>query len=444
MVPDSENQTGDVSDALIRKIRASEGVARTGRISAATGTVIRATGLSVRIGQVCHLKDPVSDKVIRAEVLGVDGKDAILGPLDPVFGLSIGAEVHVAGEVSDIPCSQDMVGRVLNAEGRPIDGKGPVQGGLTHRPLYCAPPNPMQRKIIDRPISTGVRIIDSLLTTGEGQRMGIFASAGVGKSTLLGMLARNSDADVIVIGLIGERGREVQEMIQDNLGEEGLRKSVIVVATSDQPAMERARAAHCATTVAEYFRDQGLRVMLLLDSVTRFARALREIGLASGEAPTRRGFPSMVFAELPRLLERAGQNENGSITAFYTVLVEDETEEDPIAEEVRSILDGHIVMRRALAERGQFPAIDPLKSVSRLFSRITSEPHQEAAVRARNWMAKAEEMDFLIKMGEYKGGQDEVDLALEKAAHLAEIFRQRVDEVSSLTQSQDQLGDLCR
>lgn len=297
--------------------------------------------------------------------------------------------------------------------------------------------------MIVQPISLGVRAIDGLLTCGEGQRLGIFAAAGGGKSTLLATLMRNANADVIVLGLIGERGREVREFIEHDLGEAGLRRSVVVVATSDRPAMERAKASFVATTIAEYFRDQGKRVLLLIDSVTRFARAQREIGLAAGEPPTRRGYPPSVYAQLPRLMERAGQSDKGSITALYTVLAEDEEMTDPIAEETRSILDGHIVLSHALAAANHYPAIDVLRSVSRVMNNIVSEEHRAAAGQVRQWLAKYAEMELLINIGEYKQGQDPAaDRAVEKREAIHQWLRQGTHEACDLTQSVEQLTSL--
>ncbi|CAM3213176.1 putative ATP synthase YscN [Pseudomonas plecoglossicida] len=297
--------------------------------------------------------------------------------------------------------------------------------------------------MIVQPISLGVRAIDGLLTCGEGQRLGIFAAAGGGKSTLLATLMRNANADVIVLGLIGERGREVREFIEHDLGEAGLRRSVVVVATSDRPAMERAKASFVATTIAEYFRDQGKRVLLLIDSVTRFARAQREIGLAAGEPPTRRGYPPSVYAQLPRLMERAGQSDKGSITALYTVLAEDEEMTDPIAEETRSILDGHIVLSHALAAANHYPAIDVLRSVSRVMNNIVSKEHRAAAGQVRQWLAKYAEMELLINIGEYKQGQDPAaDRAVEKREAIHQWLRQGTHEACDLTQSVEQLTSL--
>lgn len=288
------------------------------------------------------------------------------------------------------------------------------------RPVFAMPPTPMEREMIERPLATGVKVIDGMITLGEGQRVGIFAPAGVGKSTLMGMLARGTQCDITVIALIGERGREVREFIEIILGKSGMARSVVVCATSDRSSIERAKAAHVATAIAEYFRDRGLRVLLMMDSFTRFARALREIGLAAGESPARRGFPPSVFAEIPRLLERAGMGAKGSITALYTVLAEDESGSDPIAEEVRGILDGHIILSRKIAARNQYPAIDVLGSLSRVMSQIVPAAHQQANGRIRKLMAKYDEMEMLIQMGEYKQG---VDAFADEAVAKTELIR---------------------
>lgn len=419
----------DAPDTLSRLLRATPTVARTGRLAQAYGTTLRVTGLEARIGELCEISDAAGDALIRAEVVGLSGGDAILTPLDPLHGLAPGSEVRPLRDRETVPSGDGVIGRVLNADGEPVDGKGPLGAAVRQSPVHAAAPDPMTRPPISERVDTGIAAIDLMLSVGRGQRMGIFAPAGVGKSTLLGILARHSDADVIVIGLIGERGREVREMLADNLGEAGLKRSVVVAATSDRPAMERVRAAHAATAIAEGFRASGKRVLLLIDSVTRYARALREIGLSVGEAPVRRGFPSSVFAELPRLIERTGSTETGSITAFYTVLVEDEEGDDPIGEEVRSILDGHISLSRKMAQAGHYPAIDILDSVSRLFPRIVSDEQIALAARARDWLAKYAEIEFLIQVGEYKpGGDAAADEAVDKAPRLHALFRQGLDE----------------
>lgn len=416
-------------DDLMKVLRATPTVARTGRLAQAYGTTLRATGLEARIGDLCEIVDPNGRSLIRAEVVGLSGGDAILTPLDPLHGLAPGAEVRPLRDREAVPSGPGVIGRVLDAGGRPLDGLGEFAGPVMPCSIHAMAPDPMTRPPIGERIVTGIAAIDLMLSVGRGQRLGIFAPAGVGKSTLLGLLARHSDADAIVIGLIGERGREVREMLADNLGPDGLARSVVIAATSDRPAMERVRAAYAATAIAEGFRAEGKRVLLLMDSITRFARALREIGLSVGEAPVRRGFPSSVFAELPRLFERAGATEAGSITAFYTVLVEDEEGDDPIAEEARSILDGHIALSRRMAQAGHYPAIDILGSVSRLFPRISSREHVELAAKARDWLARHAELEFLIQVGEYRPGADPAaDEAVARAPRLQALFRQGIDE----------------
>ncbi|MDY7098032.1 MAG: FliI/YscN family ATPase, partial [Pseudomonadota bacterium] len=346
-----------------------------GRLVGAVGTTLRVRGVKARIGDLVEImtnEDAVGDARLGAEVVGFDGDDLLLTPLGDLRGLGSDAEVVLRELADRVPAHAGLMGRVLNAKGAPIDGLGPVALS-PDGPLVSPSPSPMERRAIQQPLESGVRAIDGLLTIGEGQRMGIFAAAGGGKSTLLAMLARRARADAIVIGMIGERGREVPEFIEDALGEEGLARSVVVVATSDQPAMERVRAARAATAIAEGFRAQGKHVLLLMDSITRYARALREIGLAAGEPAVRRGLPPSVFAELPRLFERAGSDSKGAITALYTVLTEGE-EEDPVAEEVRSLLDGHIILSRELGARGHYPAIDVGRSQSRLFRKLASGP----------------------------------------------------------------------
>ena len=337
-------------------LRRARTLDRRGRVVQAFGTTVRATGLNARIGQQVEIRDPAGGPVVKAEVVGLSDGAAILTPLTSLNGLGPEAEVIAADDRTEVPSGPGLLGRVINAFGRPLDGLGAIAGPVALRDVYADAPNPLARPPISALFPTGVRAVDTLLSVGVGQRVGVFAMAGGGKSTLMGMFARHCAADVNVIALIGERGREVREFLDDSLGPEGLARSVVVVATSDRPAMERVRAAHAATAIAEGFRAQGLRVMLQMDSVTRFARALREIGLSVGEPAVRRGFPPSVFAELPRLFERAGAIEGGSITAFYTVLIEDEEGGDPIGEEVRSILDGHVYLSRKLAPR--LPARD--------------------------------------------------------------------------------------
>ena len=415
-----------------------------GRVVQAFGTTLRVSGLAARIGQQCLIRDPHRPlaPALRAEVVGLAGDEAILVPLAALDGVAAGAEVELIEGGSRVPFGAALLGRVIDAFGASLDA-APLPEGLATRPLHGAAPNPLQRVPVREPFTTGVRAIDAVLTVGEGQRVGVFATAGGGKSTLLGMLARNAQCDVNVIALVGERGREVREFLEDTLGDDGMARSVVVVATSDRPAMERVRAAQAATAIAEGFRAQGARVLLLMDSVTRCARALREIGLSVGEPAVRRGFPPSVFAELPRLFERAGNDGVGSITAFYAVLTEDEDGGDPVAEEVRSILDGHIVLARELAEAGHYPAIDVLASSSRVFARVTRPAHREAALRLRALAAKHREIRFLLQVGEYRSGSDTLaDAAIERWPQIDAFLRQRPEDVSGLDDAVARLSEI--
>jgi len=419
---------GTEPDRLLAALRRVETLKRVGRVAEARGTLIRATGVNARIGEVCELRDPGSRQVLTAEVVGIERGMALLTPLGTLDGLSADTEVVSKGFQATVGAGDGLLGRTLDALGNVVDGQ-PAPANLTPVPVYRDAPNAMTRIPIRQPFHTGVRAIDTVLTVGEGQRVGIFAAAGGGKSTLLGMLARSA-ADVNVIVLLGERGREVREFIDDNLGVEGLRKSVVVVATSDRPALERGRAAYVGTAIAEYFRDQGKRVLLLLDSVTRFARALRDVGLAVGEPPARRGYPPSVFSALPRLFERTGNNELGSVTAFYTVLLEDE-EGDPIGEEVRSILDGHIYLSRKLAAANHFPAIDVLASASRVMPRVAQPAHLHAAALMRKQLAKYQDVELLLQIGEYKRGSDaEADEAIRNIPAIRKLLQQPADQLS--------------
>ncbi len=437
MNPPTREHHSLLDPAMVRALGGLKPWAERGRVIQAFGTTLQASGLSARIGQQCVLRDPQRPEAppLRAEVVGLAAGHAILMPFGGLQRVAIGTEVELLDGDARVPCGTALLGRVIDAFGQPLDG-APLPGDLALRPLHAGAPNPLARQSVNEALPTGVRAIDALLTVGVGQRVGVFAMAGGGKSTLLGMLARHAASDVNVIALVGERGREVREFIEDQLGNEGLARSVVVVSTSDRPAMERVRAAQAATAVAEGFRAQGARVLLLMDSVTRYARALREIGLAVGEPAVRRGFPPSVFAELPRLFERTGNDESGSITAFYTVLAEDEDGSDPVAEEVRSILDGHIVLSRALAAAGHYPAIDVLASASRVLPRVTTPQHQQAALRLRALMAAHAEVKFLLQVGEYKSGSDATaDQAIERAPLIETLLRQRPDERSGFDEA---------
>lgn len=432
------NATLDQLGSVVRNARLVE---VRGRVLGVTGALIRATAANVRMGDLCLLKNASAQAAASetlAEVVGFDKRTVLLSPLGNTTGIAADTEVIATGHTHEVPVGPQLLGKVLNGLGQPLDG-GSLRCSATY-PVLADPPGPMQRKIIDTPLQMGLRVLDGFLTCGEGQRMGIFAAAGGGKSTLLSMLIRNSAADIKVLALIGERGREVREFIEQDIGEEGLKQSVIVVATSERPAMERLKAAHVATAIAEYFRDQGQRVLLMMDSVTRFARAQREIGLAAGEPPTRHGFPPSVFAALPQLMERTGQSSRGSITALYTVLVEGDDMTEPIADETRSILDGHIILSRKLAQANHYPAVDVLASVSRVMGNIVEKAHLRAAGRLRELLAKYREIELLIKVGEYQQGSDAAsDEAVRKVHEINRILKQGMFEFSAFDETVERL-----
>jgi len=419
-----------ITEVLNRAIEDSRPIEVKGRVIQVVGTIVKAAVPGVKIGEVCILRNPWENYEVRAEVVGFTKGAALLTALGTMTGISAQTEVIPTRKVLMVPTGDTLLGRVVDGLGRPIDvdEKGPLrpQG---YYPVLSEPPSPLERKIISKPISLGVRAIDGILTCGEGQRLGIFAAAGGGKSTLLAEIIRNTEAEVSVLALIGERGREVREFIEKDLGPEGMKRAVVVCATSDRSAMERLKAAYVATSIAESFRDRGKKVLLMMDSVTRFGRAQREIGLAAGEPPTRRGFPPSVFAELPKLMERAGNSAKGSITALYTVLVEGDDMTEPIADETRSILDGHIILSRKLAAINHYPAIDILRSLSRCQGAIVSKDHKKAASKVREILAKYEEVELLLRIGEYKKGSDRVtDEAIEKIDAVNGFLKQGLDE----------------
>ena len=417
-----------IGSMLRDTVRAASPVEVRGRVEQVVGTIIRAIVPGVRVGELCLLRNPWDDWSLRAEVVGFVRQTALLTPLGDLQGISPATEVIPTGSVHAVPVGPDLLGRVVDGLGEPMDDGPPLKPAARY-PVYADPPNPMRRRIIDRPVSLGLRVLDGVLTCGEGQRMGIFAAAGGGKSTLLSSIIKGCSAEVCVLALIGERGREVREFIEHDLGPEGRKKAVLVVSTSDRSSMERLKAAYTATAIAEYFRDQGTSVLLMMDSVTRFGRAQREIGLAAGEPPTRRGFPPSVFSALPRLMERAGNSDKGSITALYTVLVEGDDMTEPIADETRSILDGHIILSRKLASANHYPAVDVLASVSRVMDAIVSPEHRAAARKIRKTLAKYAEVELLVQIGEYKRGNDaEADDALERLASVNDFLRQGRNE----------------
>ena len=390
--------------------------------------MIECNGPRSVIGEICTIHVDSLKTNVLAEVVGLEDNIIRLMAFGETRGIEIGSVVVASGHVLEVPVGKQLLGRVIDATGKPYDGKGEILPE-TYYPALNNPPNPMSRKSIDRRVVTGVRAIDSLLTVGKGQRLGIFAGSGVGKSTLLSTIARNTSADINVIALIGERGREVKDFIENDLGEDGLKRSVLVVATSDTPSIARLRAAYVATAIAEYFRDQGKDVMMLFDSVTRFAHAQREIGLATGEPPAQRGYPPSVFDMLPKLLERTGTNDKGSITAFYTVLVDGGDMDEPIADKVRGTLDGHIVLSRELAGKQHYPAIDMLTSISRLAKRVSGTNTNKAVQRLKKWIALYSEQEDFIKLGVYqRGNSTEIDEAIEHHEELEDFLCQDTHE----------------
>jgi FliI/YscN family ATPase len=422
--------------ALERRLQELKPMRREGRVVRGIGLTVEAVGLDLEIGDLCHIFPTYAEEGrLAAEVVGFHNERLILIPLAELRGVRHGSRVVPAPESLSIPVGRELLGRVIDGLGRPIDGRGPLACHERAR-LNGSPPHPLRRQPIREIMPTGVRAIDAALTCGRGQRLGIFAGSGVGKSTLLGMISRSAGCDVRVIALIGERGREVQEFIERDLGPEGLERAVVVVSTSDQPALLRLKAAWTATLIAEHFRDRGLSVVLMMDSVTRLAMAQREIGLAAGEPPTTRGYPPSVFALLPRLLERAGNAEVGSITAFYTVLVEGDDLNEPITDAVRGTLDGHIVLSRQLADRGHFPAIEILGSVSRVMPSIIDERHRRLATDLREVLGAYESARDLIDIGAYVAGSNPaVDRALRLMPRLRRFLQQTPDERSSLEET---------
>jgi FliI/YscN family ATPase len=416
-------------------------LAITGRVVQVVGLTVEIMGLNCQIGEVCEIQ--TSNKTtLMAEAIGFRNNRMLLMPLGGMEGIQPDSTVRSVSQVFKAPVGRSLIGRVLNGLGEPIDGKGALNPS-SRSSINQTPPHPLQRSAIEEPLVTGVRVIDGMLTCGKGQRMGIFAGSGVGKSTLLGSIARNSESDISVIALIGERGREVREFLERDLGEEGLARSVIIVSTSDQPALMRLKAASVAMTIAEYFRDEGMDVMFMMDSVTRYAMAQREIGLSIGEPPASKGYTPSVFALLPRLLERAGKGEVGSITGFFTVLVEGDDFNEPICDAVRGILDGHIILSRTLAARNHYPAIDVLNSVSRVMPAITSREHLDLSAFVRKNLAVYEKVRDLVNIGAYvKGSDPEVDTALVVMPELSRFLQQGRGEVSSFDKTLQSLSEI--
>ncbi|CAN2252304.1 flagellar-specific ATPase subunit of export apparatus [Bacillus subtilis] len=424
------------TQSLIDCIEMMDSYKRYGKVKRVIGLMIESKGPASSIGDVCLIyAKGQSGKVIKAEVVGFQEENILLMPYLEAASIAPGSIVEATGESLRVKVGAGLIGQVIDAFGEPLDGKL-LPKGLSPVSTEQSPPNPMKRPPIREKMGVGVRSIDSLLTVGKGQRIGIFAGSGVGKSTLMGMIAKQTEADLNVIALVGERGREVREFIEKDLGEEGLKRSIVVVATSDQPALMRLKAAYTATAIAEYFRDKGQNVMFMMDSVTRVAMAQREIGLAAGEPPTTKGYTPSVFAILPRLLERTGANEHGTITAFYTVLVDGDDMNEPIADTVRGILDGHIVLDRALANKGQFPAVNVLKSISRVMSNISTRQHLDAANKFRELLSTYQNSEDLINIGAYKRGSSrEIDEAIQFYPQLIQFLKQGTDESALLEES---------
>jgi flagellum-specific ATP synthase len=431
-----------IFDKYASALERLEPIKYTGTVDKVQGLVIEARGPRAVVGELCQVVLPAEKRILWAEVVGLRGATVQIMPYDEMEGLEIGSRVVAMGEQLSVPVSDRLLGRVLDSMGKPIDGKGDVGSPLWY-PIFRAPPDVLRRSRIRQKIATGIRSVDGLATVGKGQRMGIFSGSGVGKTTLLGMMARNTSADVSVIALIGERGREVREFIENDLGPEGLARSVVVVASSNKPPLARIRGAYVATAVAEYFRDQGKDVMLFFDTVTRFARAQREIGLAIGEPPASRGYTPSVFSQLPKLLERAGTSERGSITGFYSVLVEGDDLDEPIADAVRGHLDGHIVLSRPLAQRAHYPAVDVLASLSRLADKVCGPTVRQACARLRRLLAVHRDAEDLISVGAYvEGSNPEIDAAVEKMPALNRFLTQAVEERFSLADTLKALGEL--
>jgi flagellum-specific ATP synthase len=415
-----------------------------GKVADVVGLIIESDGPNARVGDLCWIQAVEGNEPVAAEVVGFRGDRTLLMPLGELTGVRPGCLVTGTGHCLRVPVGEELLGRVVDALGRPMDALGDIHTSDTY-PITASPPSALERTMIQRPLETGVRAIDGMLTLGEGQRIGIFAGSGVGKSTLLGMVARNCQADVNVIALIGERGREVREFMEHDLGEEGLARSVVVCATSDQPALVRIKAALAATAIAEYFRDQGKKVVLMMDSVTRFAMAQREVGLAVGEPPSTKGYTPSVFALLPKLMERAGNGAKGSITALYTVLVDGDDTNEPIADAARSILDGHVVLSRKLTSRGHYPPIDVMASLSRTMPMVVSAEHLSHSREVRELVANYLDVEDMVSIGAYKAGSRPIsDRAIAKWEPINKFLRQDKGDATSIEDSAAMLKDLVK
>lgn len=427
------------SERYIDHLRQIDPVRINGKVTQVVGLMVESEGPDASIGDVCYIYPSKSTQPLQAEVVGFRDNKVLLMPLGELHAIGPGCDVVGTGKPLTVQVGSELLGKVLDGLGQPLDGSV-LPSRMAHYSTYSKPLNPLTKPRVAEPISIGVRAIDGLLTIGKGQRVGIFAGSGVGKSTLMGMIARGTSADVNVIALIGERGREVLDFIERDLGPEGLERSVVIVATSDQPALIRMKGALIATTIAEYFRDRGLNVMLMMDSVTRYAMALREVGLAVGEPPAMRGYTPSVFAALPKLMERAGTSSAGSITAFYTVLVDGDDMNEPIADAVRGILDGHIVLNRGIANKGHFPAIDILASISRVMKDIVPEEQNDAASNLRRLLAVYKDSEDLINIGAYQQGSNpEIDEAIDANQSILGFTKQKVNEKVHLEEVQQRL-----
>lgn len=413
-----------------------------GKMAKVVGLTIESIGPMAKLNDLCLIRSNSAAGVVKAEVVGFRDDRVLLMPYDNVEGVGLGSWVENTGAPLQVPVSEELLGLTLDGVGEPMNADS-LGADCAHYSVEAAPPDPLSRKIIDEVLTLGVKAVDGLLTIGKGQRIGIFAGSGVGKSTLMGMFARNTKADINVIALIGERGREVREFIERDLGEEGMRRSVVVVATSDKPALIRKKAAQTATAIAEYFRDQGKDVLLMMDSLTRFSMAQREIGLASGEPPVSRGYPPSVYAQMPKLLERAGNSDRGSITGLYTVLVDGDDFNEPITDTARGILDGHIVLSRQMAHKNHYPAIDILQSISRVMSSIITKEHKVAAGKMKQVLATYQEAEDLINIGAYKAGSNpDIDFAIDKIRAVNAFLQQQTDEKYTFEESLQQMLDI--